>query len=64
VAGYDPDTCVRVARWELREVLLAYEHQYRKDLLAIHRHHELLAVLGGTKDGKMPQPPEWIMHDD
>ncbi len=55
------DRAGQVSQWELVDVLTAYESLERDRLIADHRHAQLVTLAGGTKDGKMPKLPDWVL---
>jgi hypothetical protein len=67
IAGYDPDRIRAVLKWPLREALLCYVNQLKREALSAWRHAELCyAAIAphSEKPGKPPPPPKILRGGD
>lgn len=57
MAGYDYDRAAVVARWPLREMLIAYVALAREQAEESYRHTQLLYQVRNSLGGKEEPPP-------
>jgi hypothetical protein len=57
VAGFDYGRALQVARWPLREMLIAYVARIREQTEESYRHAQLLYQVRNSFGGKEQPPP-------